>query len=256
MNHNFDVDIAVEYGVHAAVLLENIRYWIEKNRANGRHFHDGLYWTYSSAKAFTELFPYMTDRQVRYALQRLTDNGIVVTGNYNASTYDRTLWYALTEKGDSICRKTNFQVTNLVNGNTENVKPIPDINTDINTDINKREGHSPSRPRTGARTHTLRYGLYQNVKLSAEELAKLKEEYPRDWSARIDHLSEYIASKGNKYRSHYATIRRWARMDAEQASGVAKPAKVNPAQQYEQRKYDNDKMAQRLAVNFGELEGE
>lgn len=254
MNHNFDVDIAVEYGVNCAIILENLRFWIAKNQANGVHFYDGKYWTYNSVKAFGQLFPYLTSKQIRNTLDKLEDEGLIVVGYYNALSFDRTKWYAFTEKGNCLCPTGQPQLPAGAAPIAREGKPIPDINTDINTDINKREGHSPSRPRTGARTHTLRYGSYNNVKLSAEELAKLKTEYPRDWSARIDHLSEYIASKGDKYRSHYATIRRWARMDAEQASGAAKPAKVNPAQQYEQRKYDNDKMAERLAVDFSELE--
>lgn len=60
-----------------------------------------------------------------------------------------------------------------------------------------------------------KYGEFQNVILSDEELAKIKAEYPADWSNRINQLSAYMASTGKKYKSHYATIRSWARRDAE-----------------------------------------
>ena len=56
-----------------------------------------------------------------------------------------------------------------------------------------------------------KYGQYSNVLLSDEELDKLKIEFPTDWEQRIERLSEYIASKGAKYKSHLATIRAWAR---------------------------------------------
>ena len=56
------------------------------------------------------------------------------------------------------------------------------------------------------------YGEYQNVKLTDEELEKLKAEFP-DWEERIERLSEYIAQKGDKYKNHLATIRAWARKD-------------------------------------------
>jgi len=59
-----------------------------------------------------------------------------------------------------------------------------------------------------------KYGLYKNVLLSDEELAKLKAEFP-DWEERIERLSEYIESKGVKYKSHLATIRAWGRRDKE-----------------------------------------
>lgn len=62
-----------------------------------------------------------------------------------------------------------------------------------------------------------KHGEYNNVLLTDEELDKLKAEYPGDWQARINKLSEYIASTGKAYKSHYATLRSWARRDKEEA---------------------------------------
>ena len=58
-----------------------------------------------------------------------------------------------------------------------------------------------------------KYGRYENVLLSDEDMVKLKQEFPTDWEERIERLSEYIASKGAKYKNHLATIRVWARKD-------------------------------------------
>ena len=52
------------------------------------------------------------------------------------------------------------------------------------------------------------YGEFQNVKLTDEEYLKIKE---RNLLPYIEKLSSYIASKGKKYKSHYATILTWAR---------------------------------------------
>ena len=68
------------------------------------------------------------------------------------------------------------------------------------------------------------YGEYHNVKLTDAELEKLKTEFP-DWQERIERLSEYIASKGDKYKNHLSTIRMWARRDKEKA-----PIKRNDVQ--------------------------
>lgn len=57
------------------------------------------------------------------------------------------------------------------------------------------------------------HGEYGNVLLTDDELGKLKDEYPTSWQQLIDRLSGYIASKGDKYKSHYATIKNWARKD-------------------------------------------
>ena len=57
-----------------------------------------------------------------------------------------------------------------------------------------------------------KYGEYNNVLLSDEELEKLKSEFS-DYKERIENLSVYMASKGKKYESHLATIRNWARKE-------------------------------------------
>ena len=49
--HCFDPDMAKEHGVNAAILFQNIKHWVEKNEANGRHFYEGQYWTYNSNNA-------------------------------------------------------------------------------------------------------------------------------------------------------------------------------------------------------------
>ena len=124
--HFFETDIAVEYGVVAAVLLQNLEYWTKQNEANGTNFYDGRYWTYNSRRAYRELFPYMSEREINTAFQKLIDAGLVITGNYNKLAYDRTLWYALTEKGKSIMSKCKMETVKMSNGTPRNVPPIPD----------------------------------------------------------------------------------------------------------------------------------
>ena len=71
------------------------------------------------------------------------------------------------------------------------------------------ESAPPQKP---AKAVKHKYGEYANVLLTDEELDKLKESF-HDWEDRIERLSEYIASSGKKYKSHYATIRSWAKKD-------------------------------------------
>lgn len=54
-------------------------------------------------------------------------------------------------------------------------------------------------------------GTFQNVFLSEEELTKLKKKFNNGCDGKINALSEGIASKGYKYKSHYATILSWHR---------------------------------------------
>lgn len=128
MQHSFDIDIAKEYGILEAILLNNLWFWIEKNRANETNYFDGDYWTFNSTRAFNELFPYVSERQIKSALKHLRDEEIIKVGNYNTVAYDRTLWYAFTDKGKSIVQKCPMDCAKMSNGKADNVQPIPNIN--------------------------------------------------------------------------------------------------------------------------------
>ena len=136
MHHYFNTEIAKEVGVNAAVILENIAHWVLKNKANDKNFYDGHYWTYNSRTAMTALFPYLSEKQVRYALDALRKADMVITGNYNKSSYDRTLWYTVSDS----CAKKYFPELldwpKMANELDCMGQPIPDINTNNKPDNN------------------------------------------------------------------------------------------------------------------------
>ena len=78
-----------------------------------------------------------------------------------------------------------------------------------------------------------KYGEYKNVLLTDDELEKLKAEYA-DYLDRIERLSSYIASTGKAYKSHYATIRTWARADAEKGRSNGAKQGSSPQQNAEE----------------------
>lgn len=135
MNYIFNSSAAEIVGVDGAVMLQNISFWIEKNRANNKHFYDDSYWTYNSVNAFEKLFPFWSRRQIARILKNLIDDGYLISGNYNKLNYDRTKWYAITIKGYCILPNGEMECTKKENGNNQTVQPIPDINTDNKPDI-------------------------------------------------------------------------------------------------------------------------
>lgn len=52
------------------------------------------------------------------------------------------------------------------------------------------------------------YGTYKHIRLTDNELNKLKEQYS-NWQELIDYLDEAIEMKGYKYKSHYLAIKKW-----------------------------------------------
>ena len=120
------------------------------------------------------------------------------------------------------------------NTSIQNRQETPPYNTDLVMEIWERIGNvsgmdtqvrlgkvSTGKDRVGEgieeaeppKPSRKKYGMYKNVLLANEEYQKLVEEFPHDYTDRIERLSEYIASTGKKYKSHLATIRSWARKD-------------------------------------------
>lgn len=216
MDHHFSVDASVELGVNAAIILQNIAFWCDKNRANNQNEHDGRYWTYNSVKAFEMQFPYLSGKQIRGALKKLEDAGCIVTGIYNDDPRDRTKWYSVTQHGYEVMGWGGPSVPvcdengtlHLPKGKSSFAQEGKSLY--MNTD-NKpySDDEKPKEPKH-------KHGEYENVLLSDSEFSKLSAEFP-DLQQRIERLSEYIASTGKVYKSHYATIRAWARKDASTA---------------------------------------
>lgn len=66
-----------------------------------------------------------------------------------------------------------------------------------------------------------KFGEFENVLLSADELQKLKSKLGAETESYIERLSSYIASSGKKYKSHYATILSWTQKDTKNSGGVS-----------------------------------
>lgn len=116
MDYSFNSVIAAKYGVEEAVFVHNIYWWIRKNQANGRHYHDGRSWTYNKMSAFAELFPFWSVKQVRRIIVNLKNAGALLIGNYNEDQMDRTQWYALS---DEVLDVLNWEPCKCPNGQME-----------------------------------------------------------------------------------------------------------------------------------------
>lgn len=71
-----------------------------------------------------------------------------------------------------------------------------------------------------------KYGTHNNVLLTDEEYAKLQERYPTDYEDKINTLSEGLALKGYKYKSHYLAVIKWANNERQQPAKTT--ASSNP----------------------------
>ena len=143
------------------------------------------------------------------------DSGVVVIKHWRIHNYIRKDMYHETkykeEKEQLELDENNAYVSNMSQLCNE---PVTSPSTQVRLGKDRlgkdriEEGKKNSSPPARHR-----YGEYNNVLLSDEELAKLKEELPNSWEQYIQDLSSYMASTGKSYKSHLATIRNWARKD-------------------------------------------
>lgn len=205
MIHSFNINIATKYGVHSAIILDNLNYWITKNQANEQHFYDGHYWTYNSKKAFAELFPYMTERQIDYALKKLIDDGIIITGKYNTNKYNQTLWYAITNFGYSILQNCEMEQTNLSNQNDKIVEcntnnKQADIKQQIITTNNKENPYTEKPFTENPSTANV---SNKNVQIE-QEFEEVWKVYPR----KEDKKKAFMAYKTARKKASFDEIKK------------------------------------------------
>lgn len=96
--HSFEVEHAKRYGLAEAVLIKNFKFWIEHNIDQKYNFKDGRTWTYISLKELAKNFDYLSEKQVRTAIDHLIKDEVLLKGNYNKLVIDKTLWYAFVDE--------------------------------------------------------------------------------------------------------------------------------------------------------------
>lgn len=125
------------------------------------------------------------------------ENGVVVIKHWwmhNTLKNDRYKPTDYQEEKELLDQKTNNSYTWKQNGNILETQP----------NITKPNITKPIKHK---------YGEYDNVLLSDEEMEKLKKEFPSDYLERIERVSIYCASTGKTYKNYLATIRNWAKKD-------------------------------------------
>ncbi len=210
MNYSFDIEDAKMYGVDEAIMLYNIKFWVMKNKANEKNQFeieiDGKIeirtWTFNSHRAFSELFPFWSTKQIRRIMNNLEVKGAVLSGNYNKIKYDRTKWYAL--KHESLSPNGQMNSTKQANKLDQTVQPIPDINTDINTD---KDNYFLNEILNYWNSKTLQNHKLKTVKLHLTNinLNKIKEYNIDNIKKSIDNY-EQITLSPDYYYNHRGTL--------------------------------------------------
>jgi len=130
-------------------------------------------------------------------------------------TYMRTYMQERREKQRQIASKSCK--TNSETNSKANVRQADKERDSLERDSLERDMDIAVKKRV---RNPVYVGEFGNVVLSVEEMDKLNEKLGYERTGQmIERLSGYIASKGVKYKSHYATILNWANKDGAQNTG-------------------------------------
>ena len=206
--HHFNIETAKKYGVNKAILLYNLSYWLDHNKANKTNIHKykgkKYYWTYNSARAFEKLFPYFNKRSITRWLRELEEDEIIISGEFNKTKYDRTKWYTM--EGYSISQNGKWV--------GQNGQPIPDSKPDSKhkskSTYSAKGSKKPSKKLTKIQLIVRKFAELSNGgELDDNEYQNLKSSYGRH-AGDAKKLLKLCGGDENKALVAVARINRWA----------------------------------------------
>ena len=208
-------ELATRLGLNEAIILQQVHYWVGINSKKGHNQRDGHYWTYNTFKEWQAQFPFWSLRTIKTVVKNLERSGLLISSNFNKMKTDRTKWYrvnydACTLQSAEVAPPTDQTCTME---DADIAPPVPETNTETSSDTN---------------THKKHHGFFENVLLTEDDFGKLQERFGSAVALdKIEELSHAMASKGLKYKNHYATILAWDRRDGKNGKDRRHPEADN-----------------------------
>jgi len=95
-----NTELACLIGLNEAIVLQQLHYWIDKNKTAKVNFRNGRTWTYSTIQDYRDRdFPFWSFNTVKRTITNLANMGFLLKGNYNKLKIDKTCWYAIDYEG-------------------------------------------------------------------------------------------------------------------------------------------------------------
>ena len=169
-----------------------------------RILYAGL-WCYSDRKGCFEwrpkkmwanILPYEPEKCLEFLLRQLLDKKLIIRYKENGKEYGYIPTFLKHQKPH--VREKDSGI------------PIPSMKTQV---CMQQYIYNNINTYNNSKKHA-KFGEFKNVRLSEDQIEKLHEKIgPQTTEQYIEKLSNYMASKGKRYKSHYATILAWWRKD-------------------------------------------
>jgi hypothetical protein len=136
--------LAKEIGLHEAVILQQIHYWLERSN----HLINGCRWIYNTYQAWQQQFPFLSLSAIRRAIARLEGLNLLKTERFDKQSWNQTKWYSInyqrlevlissiySNRTDPSAQIEHLNSAVLSSSSTE----IPPITTSKNTSLQSEE---------------------------------------------------------------------------------------------------------------------
>lgn len=243
MKHSFDIDIAQAVGVNAALIYEHLKYYCDLKAEAGEDIYEGKAWVYYSFTKLNEKHPYMSRNQVRYAIEKLQEQGLIERRNdLNNFKYDHTCWWTVAREG--VCENRTIRCVKTEQSDSSKITHQMCENRTIDSSkITHRCENNHTSNVQKSHNDTITSTITSNITSIKKEIEKKEPPKKVFTPPTVEDVRAYCKVKGfsidperfidyytangwmvskNKMKDWQATVRNWARHD-KQRRKEAKP---------------------------------
>lgn len=151
--------LAEALGVNAAILLQQINYWVKHAERSGdqRKFRQGRWWTYNTYGDWQQQMPWLTESGIRKLVKQLKDRGLVLVEKFGKRVQDHTLWYAIEYEAVENLRTLGH--IDVSESDTSNRPGVTDLDvSESNTSYATESPENPSESTSSLSTDVLKSG--------------------------------------------------------------------------------------------------
>jgi len=207
--------LAKQVGLNQAIILQQLHYWVQIT-SNIRDDHK---WVYNSYEEWQKQFPFWSTTTIKRALLSLEEQGLVISGVFNNSPWDKTKWYRIDYDRlvspigpswpDQADQDGPISEANLVHSSL----------AETTTESTSREG-VPARARAQD-THTQSSSLKKEI--TEEFRERMRQKYKDSLTEVDDRIDECLGyPTTERWLDKEKCVQRWLRKDAED-NAPAKP---------------------------------
>lgn len=182
--------LAARIGLNEAIVLQQLHYWLLKNKDNPANRKRGMVWCWNSYEQWQEAFPFWSARTVRRTFKALEAAGLIKRNSFNRLSIDRTSWYTIDYA--EVAKLAGSEVANLATpcghlGHTHVASlaaSVPETTAETTPETNPAFPPQPASP--------------PELQKTGREKTKPKNEKPKNENLKPDQMNLAETLKANR----------------------------------------------------------